>query len=180
MLPVSLGCVVFLLCFSTSCVPYVTIFSRLCCVFALFFYVLCTLCYQFLWVVLCFCFVCRRLVYPMLPVSLGCVVFLLCFSTSCVPYVTSPFNLGGNKYCICICYHLEQLTWVQIPLGRGVLDTTLCNKVCRLLAACWWFSAGTLASSTTTNKTDSHDIAKILLKVELNTITLIHSLKYCL
>ena len=50
MLPVSLGCVVFLLCFSTSCVPYVTSFSRLCCVFALFFYVLCTLCYQFLWI----------------------------------------------------------------------------------------------------------------------------------
>jgi len=33
-----------------------------------------------------------------------------------------------------------------------------------------WFSPGTLVSST--NKTDRHDIAEILLKVALNTITL--------
>jgi hypothetical protein len=35
----------------------------------------------------------------------------------------------------------------------------------------WWFSLGTLVSST--NKTDRHDIAEIMLKVALNTITLI-------
>jgi hypothetical protein len=34
MLPVSLGCVVFLFCLSSSGVPYVTSFSRLCCVVA--------------------------------------------------------------------------------------------------------------------------------------------------
>jgi len=34
-----------------------------------------------------------------------------------------------------------------------------------------WFSPGTPVSST--NKTDHHDITEILLKVELNTITLI-------
>jgi hypothetical protein len=56
MLPVSLDCVVFLLCFSPSCVPYVVSFSGLCCVFALFLSVLSTLCCQFLWIVLCFCF----------------------------------------------------------------------------------------------------------------------------
>jgi hypothetical protein len=33
-----------------------------------------------------------------------------------------------------------------------------------------WFSPGTSVSST--NKTESHDIAEILLKVALNTITL--------
>jgi hypothetical protein len=102
-------------CFSSSCVPYVASFSRLCCVFVflrlaypmlpaslgcvlfLFFFVLCTLCCQLLWVVLCFCFssscvpyvasfsrlccvfVFLRLVYPMLPASLGCVVFLFFF-----------------------------------------------------------------------------------------------------
>jgi hypothetical protein len=33
-----------------------------------------------------------------------------------------------------------------------------------------WFSLGTLVSST--NKTDHHDIAEILLKVAVNTITL--------
>jgi hypothetical protein len=53
MLPVSLDCVVFLLCFSPSCVPYVANFSGLCCVFALFLSVLCSLCCHFLWIVLC-------------------------------------------------------------------------------------------------------------------------------
>jgi hypothetical protein len=47
---------------------------------------------------------------------------------------------------------------------RGVLDTTLCDKVCHR------FSLGTPVSST--NKTDCHDITEILLKVMLNTITL--------
>jgi hypothetical protein len=35
-----------------------------------------------------------------------------------------------------------------------------------------WFSQGTPVPST--NKTDGHDIAEILLKVALNTITLTH------
>jgi len=43
----------------------------------------------------------------------------------------------------------------------GVLDTTLCDKLCQ------WFSPGTPVSST--NKTDRHDITEILLKVALNT-----------
>jgi len=51
----------------------------------------------------------------------------------------------------------------------GVLDTTLCDKVCQWLAAGQWFSPGTAVSST--NKTDRHDIAEILLNVALNTIT---------
>ena len=45
---------------------------------------------------------------------------------------------------------------------------TLCDKVCQSLVASRWFSIGTLVSST--NKTDLHDIAGILLKVALNTI----------
>jgi hypothetical protein len=36
----------------------------------------------------------------------------------------------------------------------------------------WWFSPGTPVSST--NKTDCHDIAEILLNVTLNTTTLTH------
>jgi hypothetical protein len=52
---------------------------------------------------------------------------------------------------------------------RGVLDTTLCDKVCQRLAAGQWFSPGTPVSSI--NKTDSHDITEILLKVALNSIT---------
>ena len=114
--------IVFLFCFSSSCVPYVGSFSGkaliyvICvcllytyCVFVLFFFVLCTLCWQFPWEgsylrylclftihILCFCFVFLRLVYPMLTVSLGGllftlfvfvynthIVFLFCFSSSC-------------------------------------------------------------------------------------------------
>jgi hypothetical protein len=55
--------------------------------------------------------------------------------------------------------------------GRGVLDTTLCDKVCQWLAKGQWFSSGPLVSST--NKTDHHDITEILLKVALNTINLL-------
>ena len=53
---------------------------------------------------------------------------------------------------------------------QGVLNTTLCDKVCQWLATGQWFSLGTPVSST--NKTDHHDIAEILLKVAL-------SLKVC-
>jgi hypothetical protein len=42
------------------------------------------------------------------------------------------------------------------------------DKVCQLFTLGQWVSPGTLVSST--NKTDSHNITKILLKVELNTI----------
>ena len=54
---------------------------------------------------------------------------------------------------------------------RGVLDTTLCDKVCQGLAASRWFSTGTPNSFT--NKTDRHDITELLLKVALSTIPLI-------
>jgi hypothetical protein len=66
---------------------------------------------------------------------------------------------------------LSPLTlWVRIPLGRGVLDITLCYKVCQWLTTGRWFSPGSPVSST--NKTDRHDITEILLKVALNTINL--------
>ena len=48
--------------------------------------------------------------------------------------------------------------------------TTLCGKVCLLLAAGWWFSPGTPVSFT--NKTERHEITEILLNVALNTNTL--------
>ena len=62
------------------------------------------------------------------------------------------------------------MLWVWIPLRQVVLDTTLCDKVCQLLATGWWFSPGTPVSST--NKTDRHDITEILFKVALNTMIL--------
>jgi hypothetical protein len=43
-------------------------------------------------------------------------------------------------------------------------------KVCQRLVTGRWFFPGTLVSST--NKTDCHNIAEILLKVVLNTITI--------
>ena len=59
---------------------------------------------------------------------------------------------------VSLCLSLfKSLSW------QGVLDTTLCDKVCLWLATGRWFSPGTLASSTT--KTGRHDIAEILLKV---------------
>jgi len=57
---------------------------------------------------------------------------------------------------------------IRIPLRRGALDTTLCDKVGQWLATGRWFSVGTPVSST--NYTDRHDITDILLKVSLNTI----------
>jgi hypothetical protein len=57
----------------------------------------------------------------------------------------------------------------RTPLWRGVVDTTLCDKVCQWLATGRWFSPGTLVFSN--NKTDRNDITEILLKVALNTIT---------
>jgi hypothetical protein len=52
---------------------------------------------------------------------------------------------------------------VQIPLRRGVLDTTLYDS---LSVTC-----GRLMISST-NKTGCHDITEILLNVALNTMTL--------
>ena len=68
------------------------------------------------------------------------------------------------------------MLWVWILLLRGVLNTTLCDKVCQWLAASLWFSQDTMVSST--NKTHCHDIVEILLKVALNTKTLTLILPY--
>ena len=50
---------------------------------------------------------------------------------------------------------------VRIPLRQGVLDTTLCDRVCQWLAAGCWSSPGTPVSFT--NKTDHHYKTEILL-----------------
>ena len=55
-------------------------------------------------------------------------------------------------------------------LWRGVLDATLCDKVCQWPTVGRWFSLGHPVYST--NKTDRHDSTKILLKLALNTISL--------
>jgi len=55
---------------------------------------------------------------------------------------------------------------------RYVHVSKFIRNCCFLPFVCQWFSPGTPVSST--NKTDHHDIAEILLKVVLNTITLPH------
>jgi hypothetical protein len=45
--------------------------------------------------------------------------------------------------------------------NKSLDDSTLCDKVCQWLATGQWFSPGTPVSST--NNTDRHDIAEILL-----------------
>ena len=76
---------------------------------------------------------------------------------------------GFTTTCATNAYHhwscvFESRSW------RGVLDATLCDKVCQWFVAGWWFSLGPPVSSN--NKTDRHDITEILSKVVLNTITL--------
>ena len=68
--------------------------------------------------------------------------------------------LYGNWIYNYLCNQcLSPLTlWVLILLRRGVLNTTLCNRLVVFLGS-------------STNKTDRHDITEILLKVVLNTIT---------
>jgi hypothetical protein len=75
-----------------------------------------------------------------------------------------------NYIHVCNQFISSLTLWVRIPLRRGVLDTTLCDKVRQLLATDRWFSPGTSVSSI--NKTDRQFITEILLKVALNTITL--------
>ena len=91
------SCLIYVICVSLRIVV-----SNTYCV--VFFFVLCTLCYQFLCVVLCFssscvpyvasfsvlCFVFRRLVYPMLPVSLDCPILI-------APLIFSDFYI----YLVC-------------------------------------------------------------------------------
>jgi hypothetical protein len=67
-----------------------------------------------------------------------------------------------------LCFILYIIFYIRIQIRRGVLDTTICDKVCQSLASGRWFSPDTPVSST--NKTDRHDIAEMLLKVALYTI----------
>ena len=72
--------------------------------------------------------------------------------------------------------------WVLILLRRGVLDTTLCDKVCQWFAAGQWFSPGSLVSATNSTK-NHHDITEILLsgvKHHNPNLSHIHELLHCI
>jgi hypothetical protein len=67
-----------------------------------------------------------------------------------------------------IIYYYHKSCELDSNSWQGVFDT-LCDKVCQWPVTSQWFSHDTPVSST--NQTDGHDIADILLKVALNTLT---------
>ena len=71
-----------------------------------------------------------------------------------------------NKNYLCNQCLSQLMLWARISIKARC--TTLCDQICQWLATGRWFSPGPQVSST--NKTDRHDITKILLKVSLNTI----------
>ena len=74
----------------------------------------------------------------------------------------------GSWICNYLCNQCLSplMVWVRISIRARC--TTVCDKVCQWLATGRWISLGTPVSST--NKTDRHDIAEILLKLALDTI----------
>jgi len=66
--------------------------------------------------------------------------------------------VGFTTTCAISAYHHSNCEFKSC-WWRGVLDTTLCDKVCQWLATDRWFSLGTPVSST--NKTGCHDITEI-------------------
>jgi hypothetical protein len=69
----------------------------------------------------------------------------------------------GSRICYQCLYILPLMLWVRISIM--VRCTTLCYEVCQWRETVWWFSSVPPVSST--NKSDRHDIAEILLKVAL-------------
>ena len=91
------------------------------------------------------------------------IIFLLIY----LMWASWPWSYGSWIYnYLCNQCLSPLMLWVWISIRAKC--TTLCDKVCQWLATGQWFSPGTPVSST--NKTFSHDITEILLKVMLNTI----------
>ena len=76
-------------------------------------------------------------------------------------YIWISLKLYENIWCQ-FNYNLLYLLIQYI----GVLDTTLCDKICQWLATGWCFFPGIPVSSS--NKTDRPDITEIVMKVALN------------
>jgi hypothetical protein len=76
--------------------------------------------------------------------------------------------VGFITICTISAYHHWRCEF-EFHSWRGVLDATLCDKVCQWLAISRWFYPGTPVSPA--NKSDHHDITEILLEMALTTIT---------
>jgi hypothetical protein len=72
---------------------------------------------------------------------------------------------GFTTYYAISAYHHHSCEF-QSHSWRGVLDTTIYDKVCQ-----WLVTDQRFSPVSSTDKTDHHDITEILLKVMLNTIT---------
>jgi hypothetical protein len=97
------------------------------------------------------------------------------------PWICMPCNSTYHPATVNLCYleflqleHWNMLCLLIICMSYTIFQSNLwlhktTDKVCQWLATGRWFSPGTPVSST--NKIDSHDIAEILLKVAISTIT---------
>jgi hypothetical protein len=97
--------------------------------------------------------------------------FVLChWRRNCLRAIQVPTRPQYTYYA-CTFYrrnfNMKHCSW------QGVLDTTLCDKICQWLATGRWFSP-----VPSTNKTNRHDITEILLKVALNTINQTINMKH--
>ena len=80
-------------------------------------------------------------------------------------------------YCITVHSKVNFINWTTLTWVTQYFQTCqlwyisdILKHDYQCLSTGWWLFLGTLVSST--NKTDSHDIAEILLKVALNSIIL--------
>ena len=104
---------------------------------------------------------CHNLQWCYLLKEEGNCMYCLSWSWHLVFRFTTTCAISAYHHLSC---EVESSSW------RGVLKTILCYNVCQCLAAGRRFFVGIAVSWA--NKTDRHDIAKILLKVMLNLITL--------
>ena len=103
--------------------------------------------------------------YPIMPCMEWCWIVRGWLTSPCavILFVRTSGNLFVNHTMSMSRWRIYFVCLVQRD-RRGhdhivdVLDTKLCDKVCRWLATGQWFSPGTPVSST--NKTDAHDIAE--------------------
>jgi hypothetical protein len=107
--------------------------------------------------------ICRK--YTLFPVQIS-FRQALSYSWSYTMVVRFTTSCAISAYHHLSCEFESPSWWV-------LFDTTLCDKVSQWLVAGRWFSSGTPVSST--NTTDYHNIAQILVKMALSTISLTQS-----
>jgi hypothetical protein len=114
-------------------------------------------------------------IHPQFLLEFVCFCLLLfCLIFICIPPINLKLKPGAvavviimvfgftTTYAISV-YHHRSCEEFESRLWRGVLDTTLCDKVCKWLAAGRWFSP-----VSCTIKTNRHGIAEKMLNVALS------------